>query len=171
MKIKKLYNLLKISFLNILFIVFLVECSFAIIIDRIIAYVDDYAITLSEFNQEFQKMKKNNVKITEQDAIDSIINRLLLIKEAKKTRLDANSEDELLNLYLDIKIRSRIFIKEETVLDFYKKNIDSFKGHDYQDIKEQIEIYLHEKEFNDNLKQHIEELRQKAEIKVFISDK
>ncbi len=157
--------------MNILFIMFLAECSYAIVIDRLAAYIDDSAITLSEFNQEFQKMKKNNSKITKQEAIDSIINHQLLIKEARKTRLDANSEDELLNLYLDIKIRSRIFIKEETVLDFYNKNINSFKGHDFQDIKEQIEIYLHEKEFNDNLKQHIEELKQKAEIKVFISDK
>ncbi len=148
-----------------------VNASFAIIIDRLAAYVDDTAITLSEFDIEFQKMSKATPDISKKEVMDSIINRILLIKEAKKIRLDANTEDELVNLYLDIKIRSRLFVKDEEIMNFYKEYIGEFKGQDYLLVKDQIENYLLEKELNDILKKHIEELRRNAEIKVFITDK
>ncbi len=148
-----------------------VNASHAIIIDRLAAYVDDTAITLSEFDIEFRKMTKATPDISKKEVMDSIINRILLIKEARKIRLDANTEDELVNLYLDIKIRSRLFVKEEEIVNFYKEYIGEFKGQDYLLVKDQIEYYLLEKELNDILKKHIEELRRNAEIKVFITDK
>lgn len=148
-----------------------VNTSHAIIIDRLAAYVDDTAITLSEFDIEFRKMTKATPDISKKEVMDSIINRILLIKEARKIRLDANTEDELVNLYLDIKIRSRLFVKEEEIVNFYKEYIGEFKGQDYLLVKDQIEYYLLEKELNDILKKHIEELRRNAEIKVFITDK
>lgn len=148
-----------------------VNASNAIIIDRLAAYVDDTAITLSEFDIEFQKMSKATPNISKKEVMDSIINRILLIKEARKIKLDANTEDELINLYLDIKIRSRLFVKDEEIVNFYKEYIGEFKGQDYLLVKDQIENYLLQKEFNDILKKHIEELRQNAEIRVFIIDK
>jgi len=159
-------------FLILMFFTMLeVSISHGIVIDRLAAYVNDTAITLSGFNMEFQKMSKTTPDISKKEVINSIINRTLLIKEARKMRLEANTEDELVNLYLDIKIRSRLFITEDAIFNFYKEYIGEFKGHDYLLVKDQIETYLLEKEFNEILKKHIEELRQNAEIKIFITNK
>lgn len=171
MKMRIYFKIVKVFFAGFLFIMFSINHSYGIIIDRLAAYVDDSAITFSEFEEEFQKFSNSAANITQKEVLDSMINRLLLIKEARNIRFDSHSEDELLNHYLDIKIRSRLFIKEDEVVNFYKKNIEEFKGQDYHLVKDQIEAYLLEKEFNDILKKHIEELRQKAEIRVLIKDK
>lgn len=171
MKIQKYSLVTKVLFGNLLFLMLSINYSYGIIIDRLAAYVGDTAITLSEFEIEFQRMSKTTPDLSKNEVMDSMINRILLIKEARKIRLDAHSEDELVNLYLDIKIKSRLFIKEEEIVDFYKTYIGEFKGEDYLLIKDQIENYLLEKELNDILKKHIEELRQNAEIKVLITDK
>ncbi len=165
------FKILKFFFAVHLFMMSFVNFSHGIIIDRLAAYVDDSAITFSEFEEEFRKFNNSGTDITQKEVIDSMINRLLLVKEARKIRFDSHSEDELINHYLDIKIRSRLFVKEDEVVNFYKKNIEQFKGQDYYLVKDQIEEYLLEKEFNDILKKHIQELRQKAEIKVLIKDK
>lgn len=145
--------------------------SSTIIIDRLVAYVDDQAITLSELEGEARKIVKTNPQITQKELLESLINRLLLLKEARKIKLEAQSEEELINAYIDIRIKSRIFIKEEHVSEFYDKHKDEFKGQDELLVREQIEKYLLEKEFNDILKKHLEELRQMAEIKILVTDK
>ncbi len=139
-----------------------------IVIDRLVAYVDDYAITLSELNMQFEKMSKLSPSITKKEVIESIINKILLINEAKKLRLDFSTDEDLINHYLEIAIRSRLSIKEEEVFDFYKRNVQSAKNEDYFYLKEQIEKYLLEQQFNTLLKKHIDELRRKANIRVFI---
>ncbi|MCX7913224.1 MAG: SurA N-terminal domain-containing protein [Thermodesulfovibrionales bacterium] len=141
-----------------------------IVIDRLVAYVDDYAITLSELEAEYERMHKNNLLITKKEVLQTIINKILLIKEARKLRLELGSEDELINQYIEIVIKSKLLVKEEEVHEFYKKNIESFKERDYLSVKDQIEILLFEKEFNELLKSHIKELRRKANIKVFLND-
>jgi len=136
------------------------------IIDRIVAYVDDAAITLSEFQENFLKMKKSIPDITERETIDSMINRLLLIKQAKTMRLEGLTDDELLREYIDVKIRSVIFIKEDDIRQFFMARIDEFKGADYLSVRDEIEQYLFELETNKQLRKHIEDLRGAAEITI-----
>lgn len=161
----------KIIIMSVYIIISLIHSiSYAdtIVIDRLVAYVDDYAITLSELDMQFEKMSKVSPSITKKEVIESIINKILLIKEAKKLRLDFSTEEDLINHYLEMAISSRLTIKEEEVFDFYKKNVQSAKNEDYFDLKDQIEKYLLEQQFNTLLKKHIDELRQKANIRVFI---
>lgn len=161
----------KIIIMSVYIIISLIHSiSYAdtIVIDRLVAYVDDYAITLSELDMQFEKMSKVSPSITKKEVIESIINKILLLKEAKKLRLDFSTEEDLINHYLEMAIRSRLTIKEEEVFDFYKKNVQSAKNEDYFDLKDQIEKYLLEQQFNTLLKKHIDELRQKANIRVFI---
>lgn len=161
----------KIIIMSVYIIISLIHSiSYAdtIVIDRLVAYVDDYAITLSELDMQFEKMSKVSPSITKKEVIESIINKILLIKEAKKLRLDFSTEEDLINRYLEMAISSRLTIKEEEVFDFYKKNFQSAKNEDYFDLKDQIEKYLLEQQFNTLLKKHIDELRQKANIRVFI---
>lgn len=150
----------------------LIPCySSGIIIDRLTAYVDDTAITFSDLQDQVSKIRKTAPFMTEQEVLDSMINRLLLLKEARKIRLEAHTDDELINGYLDIKIRSRIFVKEEDISEFYRKHREEFKEQDELLVREQIEKYLIEKEFNVILKKHLEDLRQLAEIKILFTGK
>ncbi len=144
---------------------------FSEIIDRAVAYVDDTAITLSEFRENYIKMKKTVTDITEEDVINSMINRLLLIKEAKRMKLETPTDDELLKEYIDIKIGSLIHIKEDAINQFYMEHINEFKGKDYLSVRDEIEKYLFKMETNRQLKKHIEELRVNAEVKIQLKDK
>lgn len=161
---KRLNFIFILSFLIFTF-TFTFTC-FSAVIDRIVAYVDDTAITLSEFEENYEKMKKTVADIKEEDVINSMINRLLLLKEAKKMKLEALTDDELLKDYIDIKIGSSILIKEDAISLFYSEHINEFKGKDYLSVRDDIEKYLFEREINKQLKKHLEELRANAEIKI-----
>jgi hypothetical protein len=140
--------------------------AYAAIIDRVVAYVDDTAITLSEFEETHNDMREKIKDITKDEVINSMINRELLLREARRMRLDAPTKDELVKDYIDIKIRSLIFIREGDIRAFYENNIDKFKGVDYLRVRDEIESYLFELETNRQLQSHLEQLRANAEIKI-----
>ncbi len=98
-----------------------------------------------------------------------MINRILLLQEAKKMRLEAPDDDQLVQQYIDIKLKSAIIIREEDVERFYDENGGQFKGQDYLAVRDQIEKYLFELETNKRLKNQIKELRAKSDIKIQFS--
>lgn len=138
----------------------------AAIKDRVVAFVDNTAITLSELDEVYTESLKQTPDITKEEALNTMINRLLLLREAKKLHLEASSEENLLQDYLDLKIRPRIKIKEQDVSDFYQKHINDFQGKEFETVREEIEHYLAERELNNLLKKHIDELRKKTYIKI-----
>ncbi len=138
----------------------------AVIKDRVVAFVDNTAITLSELEEVYSKSLKVTPVITREEVLDTMVNRVLLVREAKKIRLEAPSEDELLKEYIDLKIRIFIKVREEEVLDFYQKHIEDFQGKEFETVREEIENYLSETELNRLLKIHIDELRKKAYVKI-----
>ncbi|MCX8031390.1 MAG: SurA N-terminal domain-containing protein [Thermodesulfovibrionales bacterium] len=169
MKLQK-FNI-KSLFLVLFFLILSIPNSNAMmIIDKVVAYIDDTAITLSELNEEYAKLHSKNQKITKRDTLDALINRILLIKEAKRIKIESFSDDELINQYLELKIKSRLFINENEVTDFYNKNIERFRNQEYLLIKEEIEKYLLEKQFNEILQKHLEGLRENSNIKILIED-
>jgi hypothetical protein len=137
-----------------------------VINDRVVAYVDTAAITLSELETRYLDTRKVTPDITKEEVLNTMINRVLLLREARKLRLEAPSEDELLKEYIDLKVRTLIRVKEEDVLDFYNKNRDEFKGKDLEDVRDNIENYLVEHQLNEQLKAHISELRKNTCVKV-----
>ena len=144
--------------------------SFAEVIDRVVAYVDDTAITLSELQKQYVKMKKTVSSITEEEVLNSMVNSRLLLKEAKKMRLDAPTKDEILKDYIDIKIKAAIIIKDEDIDKFYNEHWKDFKDRDHAAVRGEIEKYLSELETNKQLKKHLEELRSRAEVKVQLKE-
>jgi len=156
---------------HLLFIVFLLitncySLSTASINDRVVAFVDNTAITLSEFEETYSKALKATPEITKEEVLNAMINRVLLLREAKKIRLEATTADELLKEYVDFRIKPFIKITEAEALDFYKKHSEDFKGKTFEAAREEIESYLTEAELNRLLKTHIEELRKKAYIRI-----
>ena len=153
-------------------LLFFVLCSalggsiFAEIRDRGVAFVDNNAITLSELEAKYEETLKITPTITKEEVLTTMVNRLLLLSEARKMRLEAPTEDALLSEYIDLKIRAFIRIKEEEVTDFYKKHINEFQGKELDDVRNDIEKYLTEKEVNERLKSHINELREKSCVQI-----
>ena len=148
-------------------ILYSVSC-YAEVLNRVVAYVDDSAITLSEFRETFARMKMTVSAISAEEVVNSMINRRLLLKEAAKMRLEATTKDELLKDYIDIKIKASILIREKDTERFYNEHREDFKGKDYASVRDEIDKYLFEMEVNRQLKKHIEALRANAEIKVQI---
>ena len=148
--------------------IFLVQCTCvsAGIRDRVVAFVDNQAITLSELDSKFSESRKIKTDITREEVLNTMINRVLLLREARKIRLEAPSEDELLKEYVDMKIKALIRIKEEEIQDFYNKHKENFEGKELDDVRDSIENYLVEKEVNERLKTHISELREKTCVQI-----
>ncbi|MCX8026861.1 MAG: hypothetical protein N3A62_03245 [Thermodesulfovibrionales bacterium] len=140
--------------------------AYSQIIDKVIAYVDDYAITMYDLEEAKKGFKDNRIDIDTDDIVNSIINKVLLRKEAKKMRLDSSETKDPINEYIDIKIRSLIFIKEEDIQRFYNENRGSFGDLPISSVKDNIEHYLTEQEVNKQLKKHLSELRKRSNIVV-----
>ncbi len=140
--------------------------SAEVIKDRVVAFVDNTAITLSDLEKKYSDTVKLTPNITKDEVLNTMINRVLLLREAKKIRLEAPSEDEMLREYIDLKIRTFIRIKEEEVKDFYGKHIGDFEGKEFEEVREDIENYLTENELNQRLKSHINELRGNVCVKI-----
>lgn len=147
---------------------FLLFTSFsrAEIFDRIVAFVNDQAITLSELQEQCGNAKKLTPDITEEEVLNTMINRLLLLAEAKKYSIEAPSKEEILNEYIDLKVRAFIRVREKDIEEFYAANKDKFDGKNFDDVREEIEKYLTEKQLNTSLKEALKELRKNAYIKI-----
>ncbi|GLI53595.1 hypothetical protein [Thermodesulfovibrio yellowstonii] len=148
-----------------LFNVFIVSSAFSEIIDRVVAYVDSNAITLRDFEKVASKMKEKIPQIKNQEILETMINRVLLLRKAKELFVEGKDE-ELINNYVDLKIKSGIIIPESKIREYYEENKTKFKDTPYIYLRDEIEKYLFEKEFNQKLKEYIEELRQDTEIKI-----
>jgi len=134
------------------------------LIDRVVAYVDDHAITYSEFWDKFGKLKKALPDITEEEAVNSMINNLLLLEQAHKMRLEASTDDDLVKEYIEMRIKSRVFIKEDQLAAYYAAHSKEFGGRDYLSVRDEIEKYLSELEINKQLKEHLQDLRKQSNI-------
>ncbi|MEW6067047.1 MAG: hypothetical protein AB1610_01935 [Nitrospirota bacterium] len=154
----------------LLYIIFLLSTNFSLvnaeIRDRVVAYVDDTAITLSELGEVYADTLKIVPDITREDVLNTMINRLLLLKEAKKIRLEATSDDRLLREYINLKVRAFINIKEEDIINFYKEHADDFRGKEFENVRDEIENFLIEKDLNRMLESHINGLKKNTCIKM-----
>lgn len=134
--------------------------------DRVVAFVDNTAITLSDLEAKYAETLKATPNITKMEVLNTVVNRTLLLREAKRFRLEAPSEEELLKEYIDLKIRAFIRIRDQAIADFYQQHLIDFQGKELDEVRDQIETYLIENELNQRLKSHIDELRGKSCVKV-----
>jgi hypothetical protein len=136
--------------------------SASVIDDRVVAYVEDTAITRSELEEKYSESTRVAPDITRQEVLETMVNRALMLREARKIRLEAQSEEELLKEYIDLRVRALIRIREEETVRFYREHPDQFAGMELDDVREEIDNYLAEAELNKRLKEHISELRRET---------
>jgi ribosomal protein S13 len=139
--------------------------------DRVVAYVDNTAITLSGLEKKYAGTVYVTPAVTREEVLDTMINRVLLVREARKIRLKSQLEDELLKEYVDLKIRAFIRIKDEEIRTFFDTHASDFPEKELDVMREDIENYLIEQEVNKRLKEHIAELRNNACVKMQLDEK
>ncbi len=165
------------SALVMLFRLLLVFCFLSIqigpseakIVDRVVAYVDYDAITYLDLTKFIEKMHKKGIEVKPDEAVKTLINRLIFIKEAQRLRLQANTDEALIQKYIDIKIKPFVFVKDEEILDYYKKHIDVFNEKPFEQLREGIRKVLFEKKLNKAIKEHLKKLKKSHEV-VIIKD-
>ncbi|MBI5635125.1 MAG: hypothetical protein HZA15_16780 [Nitrospirae bacterium] len=142
--------------------------SHAALYDRVIAFVDDHAITLSELEENYKNTNILSRSVTHEEVLNTMINRVILLKEAKKYRIEAPTIDEVLKEYIDLKIRAFIRVNDADIEKFYNANRQNFQGRDYEDVRDEIDMFLTEKELNERLKVTLNELRKKTYIRIYL---
>jgi hypothetical protein len=157
-------------FFAVLFLYFFVviepDCKAEMISDRVAAFVDDEAITHSELQDQYRKTLNVTPDITIEEVLNTMINRVLILREAKKYRIEEPTSEEVIREYIDLKVRAFIRVPETEIETYFRENSSMFSGKEYDDVRDEIEQYLIEKDLNKRLKEIIRELRKSAYIKL-----
>lgn len=167
---KKKYGIL--IFCELLFIVLcsLFTVSSAEIVDRIVATINDHVITLSELKERSRIEKRD-----EKEVLEGIINMVLFLSEAKRLGLADPEEigtdpyrdtNLMIERFIGRRIKAFILIPMERSKDFYEGNKEKFRGKEFFDVRDEINLYLLEEETNVRLERYLKELREKADIKI-----
>jgi hypothetical protein len=134
--------------------------------DWVVAFVDDEAITNSELQEQYSETLKITPDISKEEVLNTMINRILILREAKKYRIEGSSPDAVIKEYIDLKERAFIRVPETEIEKYFKENSSMFSGKGFEDVRDDIEQYLIEKELNVRLKKTLGELRKTAYIKI-----
>ncbi|MDA8171662.1 MAG: hypothetical protein M0Z48_07520 [Nitrospiraceae bacterium] len=140
------------------------------ILDRTVAFVGDDAILLSELETRYTQAVKLTPDITKAQVLQTMINRLLLLREARKIFPETMDDEQAIREFTDFKIRAFVVVPEDAVRDFYEKNKAKMGGAPYEQMRGQIERLLKEKEINRSLQSYLQGLREKAYIRVFLTN-
>ncbi|MDA8388349.1 MAG: hypothetical protein M0Z58_06795 [Nitrospiraceae bacterium] len=140
------------------------------ILDRTVAFVDDDAILSSELEARYALARKLAPGITRAQVLQTMINRTLLLRQARQIFPPAMSDEQAIRQFTDFKIRAFVVVPESAVRDFYEKNKAKMGSAPYERVRGRIERLLKEKEINRRLLDYIRTLRQKADIRVFLTN-
>ncbi len=153
----------------LVFTMLMPDNAYCKVIDRVVASIDDMAITESEFNEKYAELVKIDKGIARLQALNAIINKKLLLKDAKKYRIEGE-EDDVIRQYIDLKFRALIRVNDKKSKKYYNDHKDEFEGQEYEDVRNDIIKYLTEYEVNEQLKKQIEKLRSMATIRIMLDE-
>jgi hypothetical protein len=143
------------------------------VVERIVAVVNDEVILLSEFNESLRQAKETGEAVKESEIIDRMINNLLLLEQAKKfsferhdKALESMDQGEIIDNYIEKRIRALIYVPFRDIEAYYYNNIEKYDDRVLYDVRKDIEEYLLERTLEIKIQEHIDELREKARIRV-----
>ncbi|MBI4849431.1 MAG: hypothetical protein HY808_12795 [Nitrospirae bacterium] len=148
--------------------------SHADVLDRIVAIVNKEVVLQSEYQKALNTARKSDVNISEARVLDEMINRILLLEQAKRLRPGNSSnkaadDDALVKEYIEKRIKSSIHVPIEEIEAFYTNNTERFSGKEFLEVKDEIEDILVVGKLRLKLLEHIKELRDNAYIRVRLS--
>ncbi len=167
-------------FLSIL--IFIMGCNPVPKNKQILAKINNYEITLDEFEEDFKESPYGSSGALEskQDFLNNLINRKLILQDAQKKGLDKDKsflkmiekfwEHSLLKLTIDKKTKETagsVSVSDKEIEDTYNNMLKEGKADKpynemYQQIKWEITRFKETQQLND----WIAQLHKKADIKV-----
>lgn len=166
---------LALIFIIVLFSHFLLTDSVsAEVIERIVAIVNDDVILLSEYREAIETAKKSDSSISKETILDEMINRKLLLNDAKKFWIGVSSirhktgmdDSAVISEYIERRIKAFIHIPYENIESYYIINRKLFTGKEFYDVRDEIEDYLIKEDLSIRLQEYMEELRKNSYIRV-----
>jgi hypothetical protein len=156
----------------------LVAATYAEVIESIAVIVDDDLILLSEFREAFQSVKASDSLVSRESVLKDMIDKLLLLNEAKKYRISASDKTRKTEMdnsivveeYIDRRITALIHVPYSRIEHYYQINRDLYGDKEIIDVRDAIEEQLVETEMKTKLLEHIEELRKKAYVRIQLKD-
>jgi len=173
-------KIIKRLILILSFFSYLLSPSFinAEVIERVVAIVNDEVILLSELERAYQTAVNSNEKKTKLEVLNEMINKLLLLQEAKKFKLmrfpvppgEQHEEEKIIKEYIERRIKAFIHIPFEEIESYYLKNKNLFGDKEFYEVRDEIEGYLIRERLKKKLSEHIQELRKKSYIRIQLED-
>ena len=142
------------------------------VLDRVVAVVNDEVILLTELNNEISARKEYDDGLTTAGVLDDMINRLILLEDARKFVLNTASADidSIIDLYVERRIKAMIYIPFEEMESYYAGHMDLFGDKDFYEVKDEIESYMLENELKTRMVKHIKELRSESYVRIQLED-
>lgn len=147
------------------------------VLDRVVAIVNEEVILFSEFRDTFKKAIEADSKKTDVDVLNEMIDRLLLLEQAKQFGLKNTAHfktlqdnDAIIEEYINRRIKPFIRITEKEINSYYNEKRELFSGKEFYDIRDEIEAELIEGRLELKLREHTAELRKKSYIRIQLKD-
>jgi len=144
------------------------------VLERIVAVVNEEVILLSELKSEVQLRKAQGAEAADAEVLDEMINRKLLLAQAKRMRIEGGAESDkslmtdniIINGYIERRVKAFIHIPLKDMEDYYSGNAASYGDKKFYDVKNEIEAKLIETKLKGKLEEHIRDLRKNSYIRV-----
>ena len=142
------------------------------VLDRVVAVVNDEVILLTELKNEMSARKEAGSELTAAEVLDEMINRLVLLEQARKFMLNttASDIDSIVDLYLERSIKAIIHIPFEEIESYYIDHSELYGDKEFYDVKDEIESYMIANELKIRMLKHTKELRSKSYIRIQLED-
>lgn len=150
-------------------------CISAELVERVAAVVGDEVVLLSEFEEAMESAAESRNAYTKEDVINRMINRIILLREAKRFGFERSIEgpvdaESVIKQYIERRIKAFIHIPYDQIEKYYADNRDKFGDSEFYDVKNEIEEYLVSRELVKRLREYIEGQRKKLYIRVQLEE-
>ncbi len=173
---------MKIKFLFLFLLIFLLGCNPPPKNKHVLAKINNYEITLDEFNEAFKESPYayNDSENSKKDFLNNLIYRKLLLQDAQQKGLDRDKsflkmiekfwEQSLLKLAIDRKTREvagTVSVSDKEIEDAYNSMSKEIKaGKTYEQMYQQIKWEITRAKETKALNDWVAWLRKNADIKV-----
>jgi hypothetical protein len=171
---RRLWSVKQLIFiLCLVFIYYLLfpSLSYPEVLERIVAIVNDEIILLSEFKEAFEKAQKTRGDISEKEVLDEMINRVLILEEAKRllrvnTSKGSVDDNAIINEFIERRIKAFIHIPYSEIEAYYLRNRGLFADKKFYEVRDEIESIMVKERLDIKLREYIKELRNKSFIRI-----
>jgi len=138
----------------------------AVVIDHVVAFVDNLAITQSDLDALHAERLGADPGQQMGASLDELIERTLIIAAARALGLDAPTDDALAAEYVDLKIKSGILVLDSDVRAYYRSHKAEFGDSPFDEVRDAARERLLASLQAEQLKRHIGTLRERSRIRV-----